>query len=89
MPAKQGGKTAMLEFQEQPKYENLLTLRKDDPARYERLAQSERDAAESYADLKREQTRTKRPLRRRYMDAEEKANYIRDHGQEKYLGLPF
>jgi len=79
----------MKEFQEEPKYESLLQMRKADPARYERRAQSERDAAEGYESLKKEQTRTKRPLRRRYFTAEEKADYIRNHGQEKYLGLPF
>jgi len=88
--AKMRGKNSMLEFKEEPKFENLLTMRKTDPARYERLAQSERDAAESYADLKREQTMRKtRPLRRRYMTAEEKATHIANHGSDAYLGLPW
>lgn len=79
----------MKPFEEQPRYEQLLRMRASEPERYNRLPQSEQNAVEAYEDLKREQTRANRPLRRRYLENSEKATLIASRGQDGYLALPW
>lgn len=72
-------------------FEGLLQQIGNDPKKERTLPAQTKQALADYKELRRqsELPADKRPLRRQLMTNEEKANYIGQHGQEKYLALPY
>lgn len=78
------------EFKPDAAHERILAARENQPAHYERLAPATRNSAEAYERVKAESELPdhKRPIRRRNLNAIQKAALIRELGATAYNELP-